>query len=151
MLHQGAAKRENRDKRRKKRARDTVQSEWEKKGRRGCHWGHTAWVTKPYWIYLSCSAPQMNLIYCGWQQREVHIKQEPGTDKCLFLYNEWEAGPLVGNQNQTVMRWLIPWVNRAKESIFINTHQSLSSWRSQLTGSQRAKQTLLLEHVWVER
>lgn len=26
---------------------------------------------------------------------EVHIKEEPGTDKCLFLYNEQDAGPLV--------------------------------------------------------
>lgn len=27
--------------------------------------------------------------------REAHIKEEPSTDKCLFLYNEREAGPLV--------------------------------------------------------
>lgn len=27
--------------------------------------------------------------------REAHIKEEPGADKCLFLYNEREAGPLV--------------------------------------------------------
>lgn len=27
--------------------------------------------------------------------REVHIKERPGTDKCLFLYNEREAGPHV--------------------------------------------------------
>jgi len=26
--------------------------------------------------------------------REVHIKEEPSADKCIFLYNEQEAGPL---------------------------------------------------------
>lgn len=37
--------------------------------------GHTEWVTKPYWIYLSCSASQMNLIYRGWQQGSAHQRE----------------------------------------------------------------------------
>lgn len=30
---------------------------------------------------------------------EVHIKEKPSTDKCLFLSNEREAGPLVETMN----------------------------------------------------
>lgn len=51
--------------------------------------GHTEWVTKPYWIYLSCSASQMNLIYCGWQQWKCTSKRSPAqTNVFFFLMNE---------------------------------------------------------------
>lgn len=56
--------------------------------------GHTEWVTKPYWIYLSCSASPMNLIYCGWQRGKFTSKRSPAQTND-FLFNEREAGPLV--------------------------------------------------------
>lgn len=77
--------------------------------------GHTQWVTKPYWIYLSCSASQMNLIYCGWQQGKFTSKRSPAQTN-VSLFNEREAGPLV----------IIPKPNRySAKSTFTKTDKSI--------------------------
>lgn len=68
----------------------------------------TEWVTKPYWIYLSCSASQMNLIYCGWQQGKCTSKRSQAQTNVFFLYNEREAGPLVVTLKPVIgQRWQI--------------------------------------------